>query len=261
MKKLSLAFIALTFLASCGGEEPATNTDNAPTPADTTTTAEETPAEPTIPQHRGPILGIDVSHFQGDVNWGEIKTDTMLFGYAKCTEGSGYTDPKFTENITNIRSAQLAAGGYHFYMAADDAEEQANHYLSTLGELKSGDMPPMLDLEGGGVKDDPNLDIEKFQADVILWLNTVEEKTGIQPIIYTNRPFGDKYLTNSEFAKYDLWIAEYGVEKPELPTTWADKGYTIWQRSSHAKEEGVKGNVDQDIFNGTIEEFNALLKQ
>ena len=197
----------------------------------------------------GPILGIDVSHFQGDVNWVKIKEQNVAFAYAKATQGSSFVDPKFKENQKNTKKAGLKHGSYHFYLTNEDPVKQAEHYLNTIQDLDEGQMLPMLDLEQGGIKGTVVKD--KFQRDVLLWLKTVEEKLGVRPIIYTNNPFSNEYLDHPEFSNYHLWLAEYGVKEPRIPKTWQKKGWAIWQRSERGKLDGVHGDVDHDIVNRT----------
>lgn len=207
-----------------------------------------------------PILGIDVSHFQGDVNWKKIKEAGIQFCYAKATQGSTYKDPKFTENKVNTIKAALLHGAYHFYVAKDNPKQQAHNFLSTLTNIdKRLMLLPMLDLEQGSIKNKIT-DIKSFQNDILLWLNEVEKELGVKPIIYTNNPFAKTYLVNEKFSDYKLWLAEYGVKKPKTPITWKSKGWSIWQRSERGKINGATGNVDHDIVNKkhSLEDFLYL---
>lgn len=217
---------------------------------------EETHAEPEIHE---PILGIDVSHFQGRIDWVDIKTDKISFAYAKATQGEYYKDPDFKTNWTQAKKAKLHTGAYHFYVAGDDPIKQAENFISTVQEINKGEMPPVLDLEQGGMK--TGIHTATYQKNVMLWLNKVEKELGIQPIIYTNYPFGNSYLNSPEFNKYDLWIAEYEVKQPRVPTTWANKGWLIWQRAEKGKVSGTNGNVDHDLFKKNTADFLDILKK
>ncbi|WP_215223656.1 GH25 family lysozyme [Echinicola shivajiensis] len=208
------------------------------------------------PQPPEIILGIDVSHFQGDINWEQIKADKVYFAYDKATQGDSFKDPDYYENQKAAHQIGLLHGAYHFYISSDSPEKQAQNFLETL-DYTNSDLPPVLDLEEGGIKSP--LDESKFQSDVLTWLKIVEEKLNIQPIIYTNNPFGNQYLKHPEFAKYDLWIAEYGVTKPKIPQTWEEKGWLIWQRSDKKTINGAKGNVDHDLFNPD-KSFSTVVK-
>ncbi|MFC5048480.1 GH25 family lysozyme [Aquimarina hainanensis] len=195
-----------------------------------------------------PILGIDISHYQGNINWKKIKKDGVSFCYAKATQGTSFVDPKFKTNQKQAKKIGLKHGSYHFFMAGKDPRKQADLFIQTVVSLNEGDMIPMLDLEQEGLEH--HISAIQFQKDVLLWLSIVEDKLGIKPIIYTNNPFGNTYLTDSKFASYKLWIAEYQVKTPKTPSTWAENGWTIWQRSERGKVYGIQGkNVDHDIVN------------
>lgn len=192
------------------------------------------------------VLGIDVSHFQGDVNWDEIKKAGIIFVYDKATEGETYVDPKYARNRLGAHEYDLLHGSYHFFESDDDPKKQAELFISVI-EHKPGDMPPVLDLEEGGIKGEVSLN--ELSKNIMTFLKYVEEKLNVKPIIYTNHKFGNKYLTDPEFAKYELWIAEYDVPQPLIPDIWKNQGWLIWQRTERGKIEGSIGDVDHDLLN------------
>ena len=202
--------------------------------------AKETPKKAKLDTLRG----IDVSHYQGDVDWKEVKAGGMHFGIAKSTEGLSYVDPKFKENWDNIAAAGLYRGSYHFFVANDDPLKQAEHFINTVGSIENHHINPILDLEAS-IGD---LTIEQYQKNVLIWLNKVEEAMGVMPIIYTDRPFGNTNLNNAEFSKYCLWLAEYGTKEATVPESWSAKGWSAWQFTSHDALKGVNGNVDESRF-------------
>ena len=191
------------------------------------------------------VLGIDVSHFQGDVNWQDVAgSDGMHFAYAKATEGETYVDPKFADNWKGIGATSLRRGAYHFYVPTDDPQMQAAFFIKTVGELSANDLPPMVDVEDTSLG---NVSIAKFQEDLLIFMRLIEEHYGVQPILYTYTPYANLRLTNPEFAKYKLWLAQYSEEsEPDLPNTWKSAGWYMWQYSSKDKIEGVNGFVDVD---------------
>ncbi|PKV52909.1 lysozyme [Aquimarina sp. MAR_2010_214] len=205
------------------------------------------------------ISGMDVSHFQGDIKWNDIKKDNVNYVYIKASEGADFIDPKFKSNRAAAKSKCIYRGAYHFYQTSDDPKIQVQNFISAVGQLEPGDLPPVLDLEKLGIN--APITIKEYQENTLLWLQMVEKKLGVSPIIYTNLFFGIKYLDHPDFSKYKLWIAEYTKEKPKLPETWKNKGWTFWQRTDLKKLEGIKGKVDYDIFNGDAEAFRKLLKQ
>jgi len=253
MRKLLLLTLASSLFLQCQNSSTET--------PDTKPKTNDEQLENTTEAHKedsGPILGIDVSHFQGDINWDEIKKANITFAYSKATQGEAYTDPRFHNNWANIDKSGLHRGAYHFYVAADDAKKQAEHFVSTVQSEDIGDMPPMLDLEQGGMPK-PVADKKAFQKSVLQWLTIVESKLGVKPIIYTNTPFGNEYLNSPEFADYHLWIAEYGVKEPKIPQAWKEKGWLIWQRSERGTVEGAVGNVDHDLYNPKKVDFHTIL--
>lgn len=193
-----------------------------------------------------PILGIDVSHFQGNVNWHKVRDANIRFVYDKATQGIHFTDPDYVQNKTGAHSVGLLHGSYHFYTTDTGGKAQADHFIGVV-DYGVGDIPPMLDLEQAGIKGD--VDIPTLQKEILIWLNAVENELKVKPIIYTNNPFGNRYLNHPDFKEYELWIAEYGVKTPKIPTVWQDKGWLIWQRTDRAEVEGVIGKVDHDLFN------------
>lgn len=204
------------------------------------------------------LKGIDVSHHQGNIAWKAVQAAGYRFAFAKCTGGLTFNDSKFHSNWEGIQATGMVRGAYHFYYNNDNPIEQAEHFLSFLGAgFGVEDLPPVLDLEGGGIVD-KNLPVEQYQKDVLAWLNYVEQKLGRKPIIYTAPSFGNEYLDNPEFAAYDLWLAEYGVNNPKAPNAWTNKGWTIWQNASDVVVSGINGKTDHDLFNGTLEQLKAL---
>lgn len=190
-----------------------------------------------------PIQGIDVSHYQGDVDWAKAKAAGIAFAYAKATEGTDYVDPSFGGHWPAMRAAGIARGAYHFFETGDDPVAQADHFVHTLGALDAGDLAPVVDIEsfkgdygGRGVA-----------ANLQAWLDAVEQALGRTPAIYTNRSFWDQSV-NADFSRYPLWIAEYGVSAPTLPAGW--NAWMFWQHTQHGTVAGVAGEVDLDVYAG-----------
>ncbi|HEX8501432.1 MAG TPA: GH25 family lysozyme [Pyrinomonadaceae bacterium] len=195
------------------------------------------------------LTGIDVSHFQGAVNWAAVKAAGCAFAFAKATEGAGITDPYFHANWAGMKAAGLLRGAYHFFRAAEPAAEQAAHFLSNV-QFEPGDLPPVLDIElGDGVTG------EALVGGVQTWLDAVEPAAGVTPVVYTNTPFWDEHF-NDQFSQYPLWIAHYGPQPSPLPAGWTV--WTFWQYSQSLHIPGVGGPADHDYFNGTLSDLQAL---
>lgn len=195
------------------------------------------------------LSGIDVSKWQGNVKWPEVKQAGAAFAFARATYGSGEVDSHFDANWQGMKAAGLARGAYHFFVTADDATQQANLFLRAVGSLAAGDLPPVLDVEAqsgtGG----------NLVTGVRTWLDIVGQKLGRRPIIYTGPSFWNEHLTG-EFGSYPLWVAEYGVSSPKAVNGWG--GWTFWQYSQSGAVAGVSGSVDLDYFNGSPSDLAAL---
>ena len=195
------------------------------------------------------LSGIDVSKWQGEVNWQSVKRAGVAFAFARASYGSGEVDSHFAANWQGMKNAGIPRGAYHFFVTADDATQQANLFIRTVGSLEDGDLPPVLDVEAqsgtGG----------NLVSSVRTWLDLVEQKLGRKPIIYTGPAFWNENLT-SGFGSYPLWVAEYGVSSPKPVNGW--DGWTFWQYSETGAVEGVSGNTDLDYFNGSPGDLAAL---
>jgi lysozyme len=197
------------------------------------------------------VQGIDVSHFQGVVDWQQVAQAGMAFAFAKATEGITYLDPQFATNWAGIQAAGLLRGAYHFFEANDDATAQAQHFLDTV-QLTPGDLPPVLDIETtAGVSN------EQIWSGVATWLQVVEQATGRQPILYTAPGFWSSHAPDLTLTRYPLWLADYATQ-PTLPTGWTS--WLFWQHSQSGSVAGVAGAVDLDLFSGTLQQLHDLAR-
>lgn len=198
----------------------------------------------------GNVQGIDVSRYQGKIDWLQVKADKREFVFVKATEGQTYTDPNFVANVKGALSAGLLVGTYHFLRAtsAAAAKAEAVHYAKSLEEIggaKALQLPPVMDYENNPEG------ISKAQINIVAkaFLLELERLTGIKPIIYTGNSFASNFDTG--LSDYDLWIARYSNTRvPDDQPAW--KTWTIWQYSDSGKVPGIAGNVDLNEFNGTL---------
>ena len=199
----------------------------------------------------GDAQGIDVSHYQGTVNWQQVKAAGIQFAFAKATEGVTLTDPEFATNWAGMKAAGILRGAYHFFEPTDDAGQQATFFLSTV-QLASGDLPPVLDVETAAANS------AALWQGVQTWLTQVEAATGLRPILYLDRTFADENNAPASLGAYPLWLAQYEVELPTLPTGWTT--WLLWQFSQSGTVSGVSGSVDLDEVNGPLAGLAALAK-
>ena len=197
--------------------------------------------------------GIDISYFQGVVDWNALKSDGMDFIAIKASQGTGYSQSSYyTDNIGKARSAGLIAGGYHFFTGNENGVDQAKYFLQVANPQK-GDLLPMLDLETSN-----GASGNEVASGALAWLKTVEDAIGQKPFVYTTASFFAEIGNPSGFEDYPLWVAEYGVSVPKNPHGWSL--HTIWQHSPSGKVSGISGDVDLDSFNGsasTLEIFRV----
>ncbi len=195
------------------------------------------------------VRGVDVSSYQGDINWATVAAEPNLrFAFLKATEGRSWEDPYFDENWKLTKRAGLRRGAYHFFRPNRDAAQQATFFASVV-RLEPGDLPPVLDVE----KTDGR-SAEAIRAGVQTWLRLVGRRYGVRPILYTNHDFFVKYF-DGHFDDYPLWLAHYEVRNPRLHRDrWA-----FWQHSDEVLVPGIRGFVDGNVFGGSTREFEALL--
>lgn len=199
------------------------------------------------------IHGIDISHYQGHIDWRELQ-DATIQGYPvrfvimKATEGSSRVDKNFSANFYNAREHGFIRGVYHFWSNNSSPREQAQFFLNNV-KLLQGDLPPVLDVE----HKPKNVSVEDFQQDVLTWLHIVEDHYHVKPIIYTYYKFKTKYLDASVFDDYPYWIAHYYVDNVEYGGPWK-----FWQHTDAGRLPGISGNVDLDIYNGSYYDLQQL---
>lgn len=199
------------------------------------------------------IHGIDVSKYQERINWAAVKEmevdDVHIrFTFIKATEGLGNMDAYFKRNWEKAADAGIPRGAYHFFLAPKSGAEQAENFIRRV-ELKKGDLPPVLDVE-----QTYGVSASKLQSEVKAFLDRLEAHYGVKPIIYTNVDFYNRYLKN-EFDDYPLWVAHYlKKDRPRITRTWA-----FWQFSETGYVNGIRGQVDFNVFNGDSTDFQDLL--
>ncbi|HLP04563.1 MAG TPA: GH25 family lysozyme [Paludibacter sp.] len=186
----------------------------------------------------GNVWGIDVSHYQSDINWMQLASQKPHFMFIKATEGISTRDSKYMQNYTEAKKLGILVGSYHFFSYKYPGREQANNFLS-IAQHRDSDLLPVLDAEFTKVMPARELVIVEL-ADFI---STVYEKLGHYPIVYCNHRFYDLYLKDILSDKCKLWIVNY-QQKPSLD--WA-----FWQKTDRLKLAGINGFVDMNIFNGT----------
>ena len=202
------------------------------------------------------VPGIDVSHFQSAIDWGAVAESEIRFCFIKATEGCGYIDPRFGHNWQGAASAGLLRGAYHFFHPSAPPVAQADSFIRTVGRLRPGDLPPVLDLEVPAAW--ASIPPGDRAALAIQWLETVESRLGITPIVYLSPAFATEILMGAPaLGRFPVWFAHYtAASAPDVAKPW--NSWTFWQYTGTGKAPGISLPLDLDRFNGSLEELKTL---
>jgi lysozyme len=207
------------------------------------------------------LNGIDVSSYQGNVNWAAVRSSGITFAIAKATEGTGYHDAYLNGNIAGMKRYGIIPGAYHFAHPSIDATAQANYFTNAVRTANGGNFHGLLQLV---------LDLEvtdgRSPGQVFAWTQTfvarVTAVTGRPCIIYTGFYFWRDQVGNpSTNLNCPLWLAAYvSNPAPYVPRAWSSVGWAFWQYTDRGAVGGVRGNVDRDYFRagGSYPNINAL---
>lgn len=206
------------------------------------------------------LPGVDVSHWQGEVDWAAVAGSGVRFAILKATEGRTLVDDRYQANRAEATAAGLVVTAYHFARPdgrADDPVVEADHFVDTAG-LGAGDIVPALDLEVTG-----GLSTDALIRWTTAWLERVRERLGVRPMIYSSPGFWKSAMGDTRaFADAGyrfLWVAHWTPNsQPTVPAdNWGGQGWTFWQWTSCARVSGITGCVDGDRYNGT--DLSAVL--
>jgi len=194
------------------------------------------------------LRGVDVSHYQGEIQWDKFKEQGIDFAFIKATEGSSHQDERFAENWLAAEETKLDVGAYHFFSFDSSGRTQAEWYIQTVGDL-TGKLAPVVDVEYYGDKEKNPPDKEAVARELREFLDILEEHYQIRPIIYTTYKVYRRYI-QEEFGQYPLWIRNV-YYSPDLDM----KGkWQFWQYTDRAVLEGYCGTekyIDLNVFVGT----------
>lgn len=190
--------------------------------------------------------GIDISNWQGSVNFAGVKNSGVQIVYIKASEGNYYVNPYLSEQYNGAKSNNLLVGFYHFFIPSISATVQAEYFVKTITSMES-DCKLALDIEktdGYGAAALSSMSNE--------FLAKVKGLSSLDTVLYTYLNFANtNLLTGYGLEKYPLWLAQYNVSSPSITNIWG-KSYAGWQYSSTGSISGINGDVDLDIFNEGI---------
>ncbi len=204
-----------------------------------------------------PIHGIDVSKWQGRIDWTKVADAGTQFAFIKATEGGDHVDEKFLENWVGAKKAGVPRGAYHFMFWCRSAAQQAAWFRQVVPQ-DQGAMPPVLDVEWNGESKLCPHKVSREQALSMIrtMLDAMERHTGKRPIIYTDITFHNDVL-EGELTDYPHWIRSTAAEPHER---YRDRRWTMWQYTTTGRVPGIRGDVDRNAFYGSEREWTAFLR-
>lgn len=210
------------------------------------------------------VHGIDVSYYQGDIDWTAVAADGYGFAITRISHSNTFMDPEFDTNWAAIKEVGLIRGAYQYFEPGDDVAAQAQIVIDAIGMLGPGDLPAVIDVETNS-----GVGPAAVASAVGEWLELVEAGTGKKPIIYTGKYFWQDNVGSAAYADYPLWHAAYPNacqppappppecgSCPNLADQWSD--WVMWQFSSSGDVAGISGNVDLNVWKGDLESLQAF---
>lgn len=211
------------------------------------------PEQPRATHSAGNIKGIDVSRYQGNIDWQRVARDKHgAYAYIKVSENASLIDPRYYDNVREARRAKVPIGSYHFYSPSASPMVQLMNLKRAMPNLKHQDLVPMIDVEVRG-RQNYKIFIENLRQ----FLLAVEKEYGVKPIIYTGTNFFNKYLAG-RFDDYMFMVARYGDEPPCLN---GNPKLVIWQYSDCGRVSGINCPVDLSTFVDNYKLKDIMIKK
>ena len=249
MKNALFAFgLVPSLLIAAGCAQPPPPEDLEPT---TTTTQALGDTSPRVCAAGATLKGIDVSHYEGHVNWQTAAAGGIAFGIARVSDGTQYPDAYFASNWSAMKAAGVVRGAYQYFEANEDVDAQADMMIAAMATMEPGDLPPTIDVEVTH-----GLTPSQLAPRIQQWIDRVAAATGRAPMVYTGYYFWRDSVASTGDAGNPLWAAEYTSECPLVSSPWIQ--WTFWQHSGTGSAPGVSGPVDVDLFNGDLAALQAF---
>ncbi|QED49484.1 glycoside hydrolase family 25 protein [Cytobacillus dafuensis] len=199
-----------------------------------------------------PVKGVDVSSYQGEIEWAQIQEQDLKFAFIKATEGSTFVDKYFEKNWKSAENTTLRIGAYHFFSYDSEGKSQAQNFIKTV-PISEQALPPVIDVEFYGDKGKNPPYRSQVEKELHTLVKMLEEHYGKRVILYTTRKAYDLYIKNS-FEQCDIWIRDV-FTKPSLPDK---RKWTFWQYTDREQLYGYNGEekyIDVNVFYGSEKEF------
>lgn len=197
-----------------------------------------------------PVRGVDVSHYQGDVDWETLSKQGISFAFIKATEGSSYVDLTFEKNYAEANKTVLRVGAYHFFSFESSGQTQAELFIKTVKKTEKA-LPPVIDVEFYGAYTVKNINVKEIKKELRELVDLLTEEYGVKPIIYADDKTYE-LIVKDDFSDCDLWYRSvYGAVPDGID-------WTFWQYSNRHVLDGYDGGryIDMNVFNGSVEKFS-----
>jgi lysozyme len=207
--------------------------------------------------HSMPIQGIDVSKYQGDIDWNRVRDADIRFAYLKVSEGGDHVDSRFYDNWEGAAKAGVPRGAYHFMYWCRTASEQAVWFSQAVPQDRD-QLPPVLDLEwnNDSATCPQRLPRQEALEMIHVLLRSMEHHTGKKPVIYTDINF-HKDVLEGELPNHTFWLRSVAAEPHER---FRNRAWAFWQYTATGHVPGIRGDVDRNAFNGSERDWKRWLK-
>lgn len=206
------------------------------------------------PKHYA-VHGVDVSRWQGDIDWVKLRSQGANFAFIKATDGGDHLDPMFMKNWRGADAAGIKRGAYHFFYWCRVASEQADWFIRNVPKVE-GALPPVIDVEWNGEsrckrRPSPAQVREKMQV----FMDRLEQHYGQRPIIYTAPDFYADNLRGA-FPNHPFWLRAVAQHPSKV---YPGRKWVFWQYSGSGLSQGVNGKIDLNVFHGSEAEWRRWL--
>jgi len=200
----------------------------------------------------GPIIGIDISHHQGSINWDQVSTwdgHPIQFIYIKATEGATYQDNQYASYFKEAKKRGFKVGSYHYFRTTSSVADQFANFKKVAVKRKQG-LIPMVDIE-----EKKHWNNKDFHQNLKKFLRLVEAHYGVKPMLYSVNSFYNHHLSRG-YEDYPCMIGRYGPNEPNIRH---NNPWTIWQFSETGKVKGIEKKVDIDKLNPSFQMKDLLM--
>ena len=204
-----------------------------------------------------PIHGVDVSKYQGDIDWPRVAASGTKFAWIKATEGGDRFDEKFDANWRGAKAAGVPRGAYHFVYWCRPMWQQAEWFRKHVPNDPDA-LPPVLDVEwtGDSRTCPKKLSAETAQGEMQVMLTEMERFYGKRPVIYATVDFYEDVLSGGAFSDYPIWVRS---TKWEPKVKYGSRKWHFWQYQSDGYVPGIAAKVDRNAFHGSSRDWQAFL--